>query len=366
MASGIRTRTTTILCILSIVTADRLAAPLSATKYDDPDNQPWIGKRNKISSGQNAKMVSRAVDLDRKEQRHRLRPAQAQSKPIGTTTNLRVKHSEQEDAVKKAEQLALAVAQKRAEAKKAGMFSSEVSPDKCTNVVFSGGGPASLMGVYSVQSGKFNGGPYYKCGKAFLYRKIAGKGWAIANSLGDKRETMFSQASGDVQMSLTDKYTMWSSISSSIPGPGEAPKYNLVRKLHVHCFSGQPLAGDCDASLSGRVPSVSAYSTSQYYGSTALGAANPRMQLALRMQEQQSLQQATNNALEQQELQTATVAAALAERKQAKLRRQMLMRNCLQRYETSPLLLQTCLAQIQRSQVGYSALSRAEQPPLFP
>ena len=70
------------------------------------------------------------------------------------------------------------------------------------------------------------------------------------------------------------------------------------------------------------------------------------MQLALRMQEQQSLQQATNNALEQQELQTATVAAALAERKQAKLRRQMLMRNCLQRYETSPVLLQTCLAQV--------------------
>lgn len=178
---------------------------------------------------------------------------------------------------------------------------------------------------------------------------IGGKGWAIADSLGSKHETMFSQASGDVQMSLTDKYTMWSSLSTMIPGPGENPKYNLVRRLQIHCFSGQPLSGDCDAggALAASAPAAYSQPNPNYYPAAAPMSANTPMALqALRMREQQSLQQATENAMTQQAIQTATFAASMEEQKQTKLRRQVLMRNCLQRYETSPMLLQTCLAQV--------------------
>lgn len=371
-----------------------LAGRVPESASTDPDKQPWIGSviaahasKENIPANAMDKLVSRAVSIDQQQARYRLlRGPTGMSKHRVQQSPSKVKADKQQEAVKKAEALALAVAKKRATQKYSAVASSAVaSANKCTNVVFSGGGPSGLMGVYSIQSGKFNGGPYYKCGKALLYRMSGKKGWAISDSLGSKQQTLFSQASGNLQRSLTDKYTMWSAISSITPGPGQDPTYNLVRRLHVHCFSGEPLSGDCDAGGIGE-PTAPAYTQSGgYYPSAAsevaraerkamgvgvgvgvapmMRGASTQLQLqALRLREQQSLRQATNRALEQQELQQATVSAVLEEQKQAKLRRQMLTRSCLQRYETSPLLLQTCLAQLSRSRVGFAA----EPPPLFP
>jgi hypothetical protein len=96
-----------------------------------------------------------------------------------------------------------------------------------------------------------------------------------------------------------------------------------------------------------------------YAGNRQFGAAsaasmdpveNEQLQLqTLRLRQQQSMQQASIAASEQQALRQAT--EEMEEQKQAKLRRQMLMRNCLRQYETEPMLLQTCLAQVDISVV---------------
>lgn len=355
------------------------SSSVGSAASSDPDHQPWIGESQskaiqRIADGPTKrKLIARAVSIVQNNHNTDRTLRGGRSSPLS---------SEQRAAIKKAEHVAIAVAKER---EKHGLKSAQEEQENasgdCTNVVFTGNGPSTLMGVYSVQKGKYNGGPYYKCGKAYLYRMSGEKGWAIGSYVGSNKEAMYSQASGDLQMSLTDKYTMWSERTGVSSAGIDSPHYQLVRNIQVNCFEGSPLKGYCDAGDE-NIRQPSSYTSGlgstglgntgmgNYAGIRNFGAAsaasmdpveNEQLQLqTLRLRQQQSMQQASIAASEQQALRQATLTEEMEEQKQAKLRRQMLMRNCLRQYETEPMLLQTCLAQVQQP------TQYMPPPPLFP